>query len=126
MRFLTQFIYRMMVIEAAAVVGLLLAGWGLTVVQGDRYRQQTFFTYEVMHLDNTPAWFVACLTLMVINGFWLFKLAAVEGGFGTPMGSPWGNWNVSMPINDLRIFAVNLVAIPALLGAFMVVRSMGW
>jgi len=31
-----------------------------------------------------------------------------------------------VPINDLHIFAVNLIAIPTLLGAFMVVRSMGW
>lgn len=126
MRFLTQFIRRMMLIEAAALTGLLLAGWVLTLAQGYRYRGYTFFTYRVIHLDQTPAWFVACGVLLVINGFWLFKLAAIGGGFGTPTGSPWGIWNVSVPINDLRMFAINLIAIPALLGAFMIVRSMGW
>jgi hypothetical protein len=85
-----------------------------------------FFTYRVRHLDYLPAWFAASLMLMAINGFWTFRLAVIEGVFRTPPRSGWGEWRASLPVNPLRLFAVNLIAIPAMLALFMIIRASHW
>ena len=123
MRFLSTFIKSMIFVELAALSGLFLTGFMLTLAQGEQHAGQTFFSYRVVHLDQTPAWFAASLLLMAVNGFWLFRLALVEGGFGTPARGPWGQYNVAVPVNHLRLFAINLVAIPALVGIFILARS---
>lgn len=127
MRFLRDFVTKMLLVQAAGVAGLLLAGWILTVIQNDYFcPEQNFFTYRVYHLDQTPAWFVFVMIQLAVNGFWLFRLAVFEGAFATPFNGPYGNWGIQLPINYLRIFAVNLVVIPAALFTFMLIRHAGW
>jgi hypothetical protein len=124
MKFLSQFIRTILLVETFAISALIFIGWILTIIQDDRYGEN-FFSYRIRHVDDTPAWFFSVLVLLIINGFWLFKLAFVEGGFWTPHKGPWGDWNLQFPINQLRIFAVNLVAIPGLIFAFIFIRQMG-
>lgn len=63
---------------------------------------------------------------MALNGIWMFRLANLEGRLHSPQGTGWGEWGAFVPINPLRLFAVNLVAIPALLGLFLIVRANHW
>ena len=69
---------------------------------------------------------VATLLLVLINGLWLFRLAALEATFRTPHGLPFGEWSASIPVNPLRLLGVNLVCIPGLLTVFLIVRANGW
>ena len=127
MRFLKEFAYKMLWVQGIAIVGLLIAGWILTLIQKDVYcPQQNFFTYKINHLDSVPAWFIFVLVQMAINGFWMFRLAVLEGGVVTPERGPYGYWGGVVPINPLRIFAVNLVVIPACLFVFMLIRHTNW
>jgi hypothetical protein len=127
MRFLRDFVTKMLIVQVVGVAGMLLAGWILTIIQRDTYcPQQNFFTYQIEHLDRVPAWFVFVLLQMAVNGFWMFKLAVLQGGVNTPIGGPYGNWGVEVPINYLRVFAVNLVVIPASLFLFMLIRHVNW
>jgi hypothetical protein len=117
----------MLIVQAIGIVGLLVAGWILTIIQRDVYcPQQSFFTYQIEHLDQVPAWFVFIMVQMAVNGFWMFKLAVLQGGINTPAGGPFGSWEVALPINYLRVFAVNLVVIPAALFLFMLIRHTNW
>ena len=126
MRTLRAFIKSIMWVEVIAIAGLLVAGAVLNwVEQGHRHRE-TFFTYRIQHLDDVHAWFVSVLVLLAINGFWMFRLANIQGMIMTPRGCGWGEWSASIPINPLRLFAVNLIAIPGALVFFMIVRANCW
>ncbi len=125
MRALKDFIRSIVWVEVAAVAGLLIAGAILTWAEGGRRYGDTFFMYRVHHLDGLPAWFAASLALMAVNGFWLFRLAEIEGMFRAPRGG-WGEWSASLPINPLRLFAINLIAIPGALMLFLVIRANCW
>jgi len=123
---LKAFVKSTLWVEVAAIMGLLFAGAILTWAErGHRYGE-TFFTYRIQHLDYLPAWFAASLMLMAINGFWMFRLANIQGMFHTPRGTGWGEWGASLPINPLRLFAINLIAIPAALVLFLVMRAHCW
>jgi len=123
---LKTFVKSILWVEVLAIAGLLFSGAILTWVEhGHRYRE-TFFTYRIQHLDYIPAWFAFSLVLMAINGFWMFRLANIEGIFHTPRGTGWGEWGASLPINPLRLFAINLIAIPAALMLFLVMRANSW
>lgn len=113
-------------VQVAAVAGLMVAGAALTWAEGEHRHGETFFSYCIAHLDLIPAWFAATLALMAVNGFWTFRLASFEGRIIAPRGSAWGPWGAYVPLNPLRLFAVNLVAIPALLGVFMLMRAVQW
>lgn len=127
MNFLKDFVIKMLMMQVVGMVGLLIAGWVLTITQQDIYgAEQTFFSYRINHLDLSPAWFVFVLTQLCLNGFWLFKLAVLQGSVNTPTRGPFGNWDVQVPINYLRIFAVNLVIVPGSLFTFMLIRHCGW
>ena len=123
---LKTFVKGILLVEFSAITGLLVSGAILTwTEQGSRYGE-TFFTYRIQHLDCLPAWFAASLMLMAINGFWMFRLASIEGMFHTPRGMGWGEWSASLPINPLRLFAINLIAIPAALVLFLILRANYW
>jgi hypothetical protein len=126
MRDWLSFIKTMLLVEAAALTTLLCAGWILSVGQGNDFTGRTFFTYHVRHFDQTPYWIVASLALMATNGFWLFRLAHVEAGFTTSRIGPCGLYNLQIPVNHLRLFAINLVAVPILITAFVVIRTRGF
>jgi len=126
MRGLRTFVVSILWVEVAAVSGLLLAGAALTWAEHGGPCRETFFSYRIQHLDNLPAWFAATLILAAINGFWMFRLASIEGSFRTPQNSGWGDWGASLPINPLRLFAINLIAIPAALGLFLIIRAHCW
>lgn len=125
MRFLGTFIKNMLLIQAVGISGLLVAGFIMTLAEGDQNIGRTFFTYRIQRLDQLPFWFAALMLLTCLNGFWLFRLALIEGGFGTPQG-PWGDYNVTVPINHLRLFAINLITIPALIALFIVIRCLNF
>ncbi|MBK7670564.1 MAG: hypothetical protein IPJ24_04085 [bacterium] len=112
--------------EGAALFGLFATGLALTMAENRRHGGGSFFTYRIEHLDHVPAWFAAALMLAAINGFWMFRLASIEGVFHTPHGSGWGEWGASVPINPLRLFAINLVAVPVAMALFIVARANGW
>jgi len=120
---LRTFVKSILWVQIAAVSGLLVAGALLTWVERDYRPHESFFTYRVPQLDYLPAWFAATLLLLSINGFWMFRLSTIEGAFHTPNGTGWGHWGATVPINPLRLFAINLVAIPATLGLFVVLRA---
>lgn len=127
MRGIRTFVTCVAFVEVAALIGLLLAGAALTWVE-DGYRYSgTFFTYRIHNLDNLPAWFAAAMALMAINGFWVFRLGSIEGSIQA-MGNqgPGREWEATLPINPLRLFAINLVAIPGLLALFMLIRANHW
>lgn len=127
MRPLRIFVKCILWVEVAAVSGLLLAGAILMWAEGDhRCPAQNFFTYRIEHMDYLPAWFVMTLGLMAVNGFWMFRLSTIEGMFRTPHGTGWGEWGAAFPVNPLRLFAINLIAIPAALGLFLVIRANCW
>lgn len=126
MRSLRSFVAGILWVEVSAVLGLWSVGAALTwIEQGYRYGDG-FFTYRICHFDYLPAWFTATLALIALNGFWTFRLANLEGRIHSPAGTAWGEWGAFLPINPLRLFAVNLVAIPALLGLFLIIRAQGW
>lgn len=112
--------------EGAALFGLFATGLALTMAESRRHGGESFFTYRIEHLDHVPAWFAAALMLAAINGFWMFRLASIEGVFHTPRSSGWGEWGASVPINPLRLFAINLVAVPVAMALFIVARANGW
>ncbi len=127
MRFLRDFVTKMLLVQASGVAGLLISGWILTEIQKDYFcPEQNFFTYRLVTLDYTPAWFFFVMAQLAVNGFWLFRLAVLEGSIATPPNGHFGNWGVQVPVNYLRVFAVNLVFIPASLFAFMIIRQSGW
>jgi len=126
MRGLRAFIKSIFWVELAAIVGLLVAGAILTWIQAGQYcSQQTFWTYRVRVLDGLPAWFFFSLCLACINGFYMFRLSVLEAVVRTPRHG-WGEWGATLPINPLRLFAINLVAIPTALAAFLVMRASCW
>jgi len=124
MHSLKAFIKSVLLVEVGAVVGLYLAGIALSLVEYTHY--PGFFSYRIHHLDDLPVWFIATLALMVLNGIWMFRLATLEGTVRTPRENGWGNWGAAIPVNPLRLFAVNLAAIPVLLLLFLVVRKSLW
>lgn len=123
---LKAFVKSILWVEAVSIFSLLASGLILTLAENGNAYRQSFFTYRIYHLDYLPAWFTASLILMAINGFWMFRLAAIEGSFYTPTHSGWGTWGVSVPINPLRLFAINLIAIPGILILFMIIKANGW
>lgn len=126
MRGLKMFVKSILLVEVAAISGLLVSGAVPTWAEQGRRYGENFFTYRIQHLDYLPAWFAASLILMAINGFWMFRLANIEGMFHTSRGNGWGEWSTSLPINLLRLFAINLIAIPAALVLFLIMRANCW
>ena len=125
MSWVKSFVRSVLWVEVAAIVGLLFVGLMLTWGE-DARNGYSFFSYRIQHLDFIPAWFAGVLALMSVNGFWAFRLSVFEGAFNTPPRSGWGPWGASVPINPLRLFAINLVAIPVIIAAFLVIRSNAW
>lgn len=123
---LRVFIRSILWVEIAAILGLLIMGAILTWAEGADRFGDTFFTYRIEHLDCLPAWLAGSLTLMAVNGFWLFRLASIEGRLRTPADGGWGEWGASLPVNPLRLFAINLIAIPGALALFLIIRANGW
>ncbi len=123
---LKLFAKSILLVELVSVSLLLISGLILSLSEPQNLNGSSFFSYRLFYFDYIPAWFLATMGLMAINGIWMFKLAVVEGLFNTPSNSGWGNWGIQFPINPLRLFAVNLIAIPGILVLFLLIRSNGW
>jgi hypothetical protein len=104
---------------------LLFVGWMITIAQ-DGYHYETFFSYQVIHLDYMPYWLLAILVLMCVNGWWMFRLARFEGAFHVPQNMHQESYEVFVPVNNLRLFAINLIAIPVIILCFIVIRHLHW
>ena len=78
---LRNFIKGILWVELAAISGLLITGVILTWAESGCHYGETFFSYQIQHFNYLPAWFAASLMLMAINGFWMFRLANIEGFF---------------------------------------------
>ena len=120
----TNFVRRMAAALALALVGLYAAGAALDHAQRDYYGYgDTFFTFRLEDFDNAPYWFLASLALMAINGFYVYRWAALEASLATPGWGPFRRgYEVQIPVAELKIVAVNLVCIPGLLVLFLVIR----
>lgn len=126
MRTLKEFIKSIIWVEAAAIACLLIAGAILAWVEAG-YHAESFFSYRIRILSYLPAWFACTLALAAINGFWMFRLATIElEGMFAPRFSGLSGWAASFPVNPLRLFAVNLIAIPGLLMLFIILRAANW
>jgi hypothetical protein len=106
---------------AVAVAALLLAGWAMALAEHGCIRGDSFFEYRIRQLDGVPAWFVAAIILVLLNGWNLCRRAINRTGSETP-----GEFRDAAGSRGASDFALNLVAIPALLVAFLVVRALGW
>ena len=126
MDFLKQFIWTMVITQVCAVALLLLGGWAMDLAYASRCGE-TFFCYRLRCLADFPYWFGSVLLLMTIHGGYLFRLAILEGGVSTPFGGgPWGEYRVSVPLNPLKMVAVDLVVIPAILFLSVICRQHCW
>lgn len=126
MNSIRSFVKSILWVEVIALAGLLICGAVLTWAErGHRYGD-SFFSYRIHAMDALPAWFAACLLVFAVNGFWMFRLANIEGAVNTQRSTGSGEWGASVPINPLRLFAINLVAIPAALALFLLIRANGW
>ena len=108
------------IISIFSIIILLFLGFLLAMIQPSHY--ESFFTYNVKSLDEIPAWFIFSLILVFLNGRYLLKMSALEGTFGTPQHGGFGNWFINFPIPPMRILGYNLITIPVLLFAFVLVR----
>ena len=118
---------RLMILSQACAIGLLLlGGWTMDLAYAGHDRG-AFFSCRIRALNGFPYWFLSALALSIVNGFYLFRLAALEGGIRTPPGSgQWGRYSLWLPINPLRMVAVDLVAIPVLLILSVLFRQHCW
>ena len=124
MQFLSQLIRRILYAQVVALGLLLLAGWILAMVETEMQRE-TFFIYRLRTFDGFPYWFASVLVLSVINGLYLWKLAVVEGSLEITRPHTSRDLGLFVPLNPLKLVAVDLVAIPLLLILFVFVRKYG-
>jgi len=111
-------------VEIGAIVSLNICGLILTLIEYGNRNGDTFYTYQIQFLDAIPSWFFFTLLLVFFNGYWMFRLANLEGHFDTPRGSGWGKWGATLPINPLKLLSINLILIPSILVCFILVRAM--
>ena len=112
---------RVLLTVAAAVAALLVAGWAMALAEHGHIRGDSFFEYRLRQLDGVPAWFVAAIILVLLNGWNLCRGALSRTGSEAP-----GEFRDAGGAPGAGDLALNLVAIPALLVAFLVVRALGW
>lgn len=117
---------RILLVVPASILALLAAGAVLAEVQAGYYAGASFFEYRVWHLDDLPAWFVAVMLQLAINGALVFRWAAVHASFHTPTYGWGGDYQLYVPLPTMKVIGVNLLSIPALLLVFTLVRARGW
>ncbi len=60
---------------------------------------------------------------MAVNGFYVYRWATLEAQVSTPSWRLGQNgYGVHVPVSKIKVLAVNLVTIPALLFGFFLVR----
>jgi hypothetical protein len=106
-----------------AEAALMASGWLLALSEPHRPFGDSFFGYRLFWVADLPAAFVAGMALLLLNGLFLFEWAALRGFFHTPRRGPWGGWGFDVPIPQLRVLALNLVAVPSLIGLFVLLRD---
>lgn len=109
-----------------AEAALMASGWLLALSEPYRPFEDSFFGCRLVWAADLPAAFVAGMALLLLNGLFLFEWAALRGFFHTPPHGPWGGWGFDVPVPQLRILALNLVAVPALIGLFVLLRDAYW
>lgn len=113
-----------------ALISLLLSGAALSIIESDYHGAWGFYVYRLYCFDYFPAWLACALALTVINGLGLFRAYATTSFHSPAYGYP-SHAGMAMPmvvpmIRSAQLFALNLVAVPLLLGLFLLVRAMRW
>ena len=121
---LKQYLRKFIWVEIFSVIGLMTAALLLTIAEGHHYAN--FFTYRIRFGDYLPAWFISVMLLSALNGYYLWHLASIDGFFQLPGSRNPGTWKASLPVNPLKLWGMNLVAIPLILLLFLIVRANGW
>ncbi|MCB1606192.1 MAG: hypothetical protein KDI71_04350 [Xanthomonadales bacterium] len=111
-----------------ALISLLLCGAALSIVESDYHGAWGFYVYRLYCFDYFPAWLACALALAVISGLGLFRAFATAKFHRPTYGYPT-HAGVAMPsvvpmIRSAQLFAFNLVAVPLLIGVFLLVRTM--
>ncbi len=115
-----------------AVLGLLASGAVLSIAQEPYQGPWSYFVYRVRCLDYLPAWLASVHALTAINGLGLIQAVGRAGfHFGNPYPAYPGHpgmavTQVTPVIRVAQLIAVNLVAVPALIGLYLLVRAMLW
>src|SRR5688500_8615400 len=93
----------------------------MSLADDAQYACASFFTYRIPRLDLLY-WIFSELVLLGVNGVALLRFAFVQGDFDVPLGRG-GTWSARVPVQHLRLFAINLVGISLLLLLFYLIRS---
>lgn len=116
---LFQLIFQTFGIAAVSIL-IYLGGGALLSIYGASPSGITFFTYRIALLDGTPYWILGIFIILATNGFYLFRLAVIEGSVGQTAPDRYG---VNVPINPLKLVAINFIVVPIALFGYVVVRG---
>ena len=105
-------------IPPVACVGMLVAGSVTAFADSGYYPDGGFFAYRFTLLD-LPYWVFSELVIVGVNGIALLRFAFLEGALRTRAGE----WSAHVPLQHLRLLAINLVVISLLVLGFYVVRA---
>lgn len=124
MRVFAAFFQSMLLAGPLSVLGLIICGYILSLAE--RPGRDSFFAYRFRHLDDLPAWFACSLLLLFINGIYMFRLSVFEGAVNAGSHQHGHGWQAVLPVNPLRLIAVNFVTIPLIMGLFIFARANYW
>jgi hypothetical protein len=110
-------------VALGAEAALMASGCLLALAEPYRPFEDSFFGYRLSWAADLPAAFVAGMALLLLNGLFLFESAALRGFFHTPPRGPWGGWGFDIPVPQLRVLALNLIAVPSMIGLFILLRD---
>lgn len=102
---------------------LYLAGWALSVAGGSRQSGDGIFSHRIYCLDGIPTWFSATMALVFANSLYLYKWALLRGSLQAPGLGNAGEFSMNVPLPHMKMVAINLVTIPLLMVALLVVES---
>lgn len=117
-----NFIKSILLAEVIVFILFLISGTLLNALELNHHGG-SFFSYRIRHMNYLPAWFILSMILMSVNGYWIFKLANLEGSFFTPSYNNRGQYRAAFPLNQLRLFALNFITIPILMVIFVIIRA---
>ena len=106
-------------ITGGSIILLFVIGIALDQTQlfgiSSFYEPRSLLLYKVRRFFFLPNYFIAFMLMLIFNGYWLFKLAKIEGYLTKPIENNYMGWGIEHPINSLKLIAVNIVAIPFIL-----------
>ena len=111
-----------LLIEVLACTGFLMGGLLLTIAEAG-YHRESFYSYRISMLDHSPAWIVLLFILVAIGGAAIFRWALITGGIGSRGSNLWRDYSAFIPLPNLKIIGINMIAVPSLLLCFLAIRA---